>query len=393
MTQPNDPMVNDPLVSVIIPAYNAEAFIAQTLQSVITQTYRHIEVIVVDDGSQDNTVNLVRQIIASDGRVKLLQQPNGGVAAARNLAITHAQGEFIAPVDADDIWYPANLERQVQCFQQGSPHIGLVYSWSVDIDERGELLGGFRASNIQGNVYNTLICHNFLGNASASMMRRSCLEQVGLYDSELRSQKAQGCEDWDLYLRIASQYEFAVVPELLVGYRKLTTSMSCDYHQMARSHTLVMDRVQQQHPQLSRLLFQLSASNLYMYFAQQSVRCGQFSTGFYWVRQAFKANWPIATLYVGMVTLIAGFVRNGIYRLVRQAVDSVIRKIRPATVTPASPPPPSRVITLAELQQRTQAIALTLKIGEMFHWVVSRLAPPVKPAAPVLADQSQEATS
>src|SRR4028118_698519 len=127
--------LNQPLVSVIIPAYNAENFIAKTLETVLSQTYQNIEVLVVDDGSPDTTAEIVKSFVENYSRVSLLQQSNAGVAAARNLAIEKSKGEYIAPIDADDIWYPQNIEKQVQCFLDSDPSVGLVYTWSVDIDE------------------------------------------------------------------------------------------------------------------------------------------------------------------------------------------------------------------------------------------------------------------
>lgn len=106
---------NLPFVSVIIPAYNAEAFIGRTLESVLAQTYENIEVLVVDDGSRDRTAEIVASFAQKDSRVILLKQQNAGVAAARNLAIEKSRGEYIAPLDADDIWYPSKLDKQVQC--------------------------------------------------------------------------------------------------------------------------------------------------------------------------------------------------------------------------------------------------------------------------------------
>jgi len=213
----NTQQVATPLVSVIVPAYNAEKFIEKTLSSVLAQTYKNIEVLVVDDGSQDRTAEIIQSFAQIDRRVTLLQQQNAGVAAARNLAIQASRGEYIAPIDADDLWYPQNLEKQVSCMLQAEPSVGLVYSWSVDIDEDELATGGFHASTIQGNVYTTLICHNFLGNASASLIRRDCLQAVGQYNCNLKEQNAQGCEDWELYLHIAERYQYQVVPEFNVA--------------------------------------------------------------------------------------------------------------------------------------------------------------------------------
>src|SRR4051812_12704913 len=101
------------LTSVIIPIYNAEQYIAETLLSALAQTHRNIEIIVVDDGSTDGSAAVVKLIAASDARVRLISQPNRGVAHARNCAIAEAQGEFIAPLDADDLWHPKKIERQI----------------------------------------------------------------------------------------------------------------------------------------------------------------------------------------------------------------------------------------------------------------------------------------
>jgi glycosyltransferase involved in cell wall biosynthesis len=113
--------MSDPLVSVIVPAYNAASTVQETLHSVLAQTIARIEVIVVDDGSTADTAAAVVEIAAHDPRVRLERQPRCGVAVARNRAIQCASGEFIAPVDADDLWHPTKLERQLERFQGGEP--------------------------------------------------------------------------------------------------------------------------------------------------------------------------------------------------------------------------------------------------------------------------------
>jgi len=193
-----------PLVSVIIPAYNAETFIERTLNSVLTQTYTNIEVLVVDDGSQDRTGQILESIADNDRRVRLFTQKNAGVAAARNLAIEQSTGDYIAPIDADDIWYPQKLQKQVQCMLSKGPAVGLVYAWQVRIDEDDRILGPVDIqsyedfSSAEGNVLPALVYCNFLGSASTPLIRRSCLQQVGGYNTLLKSLDAQGCEDWDI---------------------------------------------------------------------------------------------------------------------------------------------------------------------------------------------------
>ncbi|HEY9623209.1 MAG TPA: glycosyltransferase family A protein [Crinalium sp.] len=314
-----------PLVSVIIPAYNAETFIEKTLRSVLNQTYRQIEVLVVDDGSSDRTPELVKAIAQQDDRVILLTQPNSGVAAARNLAIQKAKGEFIAPIDADDVWYPENLERQVRCFLESKKSVGVVYSWSLDIDEADLPTDGYHTATVEGDVFSTLLCHNFIGNASATMVRRSCLDAVGGYNAYFRELNAQGCEDWDLYLRLAEKYHFRVVPKFLVGYRKISGSMSRDYGKMADSHNLMLTLAQERRPDIPSTLFKLSRSSFYLYLAYQSRQHQCYRGVLYWLLQMLRAD------------SIASILRPGLYRLAMESVVRLTIKEVAALIGPDTP--------------------------------------------------------
>ena len=276
---------NTGLVSVILPLYNGEAFIAKAIDSILSQTYKDLEIIVVDDGSTDGSTGIVRSFQEKDRRIILLQQPNAGVAAARNLAIAHSSGEFIAPIDADDIWYPENIQKQVQFMEQASKSVGLTYAWSAFIDERDRLTGGSKAASYQGEVYSPLIIGNFVGNASAVLIRRRCLEKVGGYNSELKAQNAQGCEDWELYLRIARYYQFGVVPEFLIGYRQVAGSMSCNYAVMYKSYQLMMSDVRRLNPQISVNIYKKSQINYYRYLSIQSCRLGDRQASLSWLYQ------------------------------------------------------------------------------------------------------------
>ncbi|MBE9178463.1 glycosyltransferase family 2 protein [Oculatella sp. LEGE 06141] len=278
-----------PLVSVIIPAYNAEPFLERTLESVLSQTYNHLEVLVIDDGSTDRTVELVQSVAQRDRRVRLLQQPNSGVAIARNSGIQAAQGEFIAPIDADDIWYPQKLEKQVRVMLQDTS-AGLVYTWSIYLNETGELTGGYKTSRLEGNVYFALIQGNFVGNASAPLIRRTCFDQVGTYNHQLKAQNAQGCEDWDLYLRMAERYPFRVVPEFLVGYRQTVSSMSRNYAAMSRSHSLTMAEARRRNPDAPAVVYRWSSSRYCACLAMQSSWCGDYQDSLVWMCKAIALD-------------------------------------------------------------------------------------------------------
>ena len=178
------------LVSVVVPAFNAADTIDETLTSVRAQTYRALEVIVIDDGSNDDTAARARRFADFDARFRVVTQANGGVAAARNHGVALARGEFIAPVDADDLWAPTKIEKQVAALQRGGADFGLCYTWSARIDQTGAVLQFAAAPHDQGDVVKRLCMTNLMGNGSCAMMRASALDAAGLYDPSLRARKA-----------------------------------------------------------------------------------------------------------------------------------------------------------------------------------------------------------
>lgn len=334
--------LHQPLVSVVIPACNAEVFIAKTLESVLSQTYQNIEIVVVDDGSSDKTAEIVTSFAQKDNRIRLLQQSNAGVAAARNLAIEKSTGEYIAPIDADDIWYPQNLEKQVQCLLESEPSVGVVYSWSLDINQEGLLTGGFYNSTIAGKVYKALIYKYFMGNASSSLIRRVCFQKVGGYNCKLKAENAQGCEDWELFLRIAEHYQFKVVPEFLVGYRQIPSSMSCNYAAMAKSHSLIMADVRQRHPEIPTDIYRWSSSTFYIYnIAVKSNRSGNHRSTLFWLYRAFRED------------LFMTLLRHNLYILSIQSILKMI--VVPTTASQLELPKTSnKEATMAAIETRTK---------------------------------------
>lgn len=232
-------MSNDQLVSVVIPAYNAEATLDETLHSVRAQTHGAIEIIVVDDGSTDTTRALAEQHAAADARVQVLHQPNAGVAAARNAGWQHARSAFIAFVDADDLWAPSKIERQLHALQRAGPRAGLAYAWTARIDASGVVRHCNDGTHHEGQVLPMILSSNFVCCGSNVLVRRDALIDAEGFDSRLRAAGAEGCEDWLFYSRVAETYHFVRVPEYLVGYRELHNSMSSNRHRMLGSHILM----------------------------------------------------------------------------------------------------------------------------------------------------------
>jgi Glycosyl transferase family 2 len=223
-----------PLVSVIVPAYNAFSTVQETLRSVLAQTYANIEVIVVDDGSTDDTAAAVADIAAQDTRVRLERRRQCGVAAARNHAIRCASGEFIAPMDADDLWHPTKLERQLRRFGDDEPDLGVVYSWFRYMDTDGLVLGDGPQPAFEGSVLHQHLQWNFLGNGSIPLIRARALVGLG-YEPSLQRQGAEGCEDFLLQLQLSRHWGFGCAPGFLIGYRRSPDAMSANWVRMQRS--------------------------------------------------------------------------------------------------------------------------------------------------------------
>jgi glycosyltransferase involved in cell wall biosynthesis len=282
--------VDNPLVSVIVPAFNAEANIRQTLNSVLSQTYQAIEAIVVDDGSSDATCSIVEEFVTRDLRFQLVRQSNAGVGAARNTAIRRARGKYIAPLDADDMWFPEKLERQVACMERYGNETGLVYCWSALIDKRGELKGKSYAYTVEGRLRHALVLRNFVENASVPLFRTTALEKVGLYLTRAEQGGVQGCEDWDLSLRIAEIYNIRVVLEYLVAYRLNSSSMSNQFEGMAKSFQLVVRRARQRNCDLPSASFRWSGGYFYLYLAHKCYNRARYSDCLRYLKEATWTN-------------------------------------------------------------------------------------------------------
>lgn len=206
--------MTNPLVSVIIPAYNAQDFVAQTIESVIKQTYSHWELCIVDDGSTDDTAKIT-QSYSSDSRIKYLYQKNQERAVARNHGLHHSTGKYIAFLDADDMWLPDKLETQVQ-FLENQPESALCFTQFLFINEQGIVTGKagipFKSGSDQ---FFRLLEGNFIANSTV-MVPRIVFDKVGFFDETL---PAFGSEDWDMWLRIARNYPIRFVHKPLTLYR------------------------------------------------------------------------------------------------------------------------------------------------------------------------------
>ncbi|MEO1669290.1 MAG: glycosyltransferase family A protein [Cyanobacteria bacterium J06631_2] len=224
-----------PQVSVVIAAYNLMAYLPETIANVLEQTFTDFEVIVVDDGSTDNTAQWVGQV--ADPRVRLISQANMGLSGACNTGVANAKGEYVAFLDADDLWEKTKLAQQVKILDQ-QPEISIVSTWVTYMNEAGESTGRIVQPTAEGYIWRQMIEVNQIECGSVIMIRRSCFDQVGLFDTNLKS----FVQDWDMWLRLALQYQFKVIAQPLVYYRQRSSSGSRNLAAMERSFNLVLTK-------------------------------------------------------------------------------------------------------------------------------------------------------
>jgi glycosyltransferase involved in cell wall biosynthesis len=223
-----------PKVSIVIPAYNAMRYLPKTLDSVLQQTFNDFEVLIINDGSSDAIIEWVSK--NTDTRVQLITQSNQGVSAARNTGIASAQGEYIAFLDADDLWESTHLEKQVS-YLDNNPTIGVVYTWTQLIDEYDRPTGRIFASHASGMIWQELLEKDVISTGSSAMVRRICLDSVGGFDTELAH-----AEDLELWLRIARQYQIGVIKEPLTMYRQHPHNTTKNREKMLHGLRMVFEK-------------------------------------------------------------------------------------------------------------------------------------------------------
>ena len=222
-----------PKVSVIIPAYNAMNYLSETLDSVLKQTFADFEVLIINDGSSDGIVQWFSGL--GEKRVQLISQENQRIAAARNTGISHAKGEYIAFLDADDLWEPTKLEKQVR-FLENHPSVGIVHTWTRLIDPKSQPTGRILTSPAEGNPWLHLIQKNTIMTSSV-MLRSVCLQTVGGFSQDLHY-----CEDTDLWIRLAASYTFGIVKEPLTSYRLHPGTLSTNCPEVLQSFRILIER-------------------------------------------------------------------------------------------------------------------------------------------------------
>jgi len=229
---------NNPTVSVIIPTYNRAHLVGRAIKSVLNQTYQDFELIIVDDGSTDNTEKVIKRF--DDKRIRYIKhEKNKGGAAARNTGIKAARGEYIAFLDSDDEWLPEKLKRQMEVFKNASSEVGVVYTGFIYVDKLG---GGTSKQHIpkkRGWIYEDILVENCIGTTSTVLIERKYFKETGLFDENLPS-----CQDWDMWIRLAKQCKFDFIPEILVRYFEHRNRITSNCKSVIEGHEAILRKFQ-----------------------------------------------------------------------------------------------------------------------------------------------------
>jgi glycosyltransferase involved in cell wall biosynthesis len=315
-----------PLVSVVIPAWNCEGTLLRTLQSVAAQTYSNLEIIIVDDGSTDNTAAIAQDFCKSESRASLFKTENHGVSAARNLGVAEAAGDWIAPVDGDDVWHPTKIEKQIRAAVE-SPEprpVGFVYCWHRQIDGEGCVLSSGPRLRLTGRVFHQFAYMNPVENGSAPLFFRNALVAVGGYDEDLPPY-----EDPMVQLRIADRFPIAIVAEHLVGWRRHEANASNDVDAISTRGRAMYRRLRAEGANLPKCVSRWVSARAALDTAEQRFAARRPLAGVAWVGKSLWGD-PLRNT----LQLLHRSGRIGMKRLVGRALSR--RKPLFADVNPAA---------------------------------------------------------
>jgi len=287
-------MTKEPLVSVIVPAWNSERTLLATLESVAAQTHRNLEIVIVDDGSTDSTAAVAAAFCEREPRARLVRKENGGLSSARNFGMSAARGDWFAPIDADDLWHRTKIEKQLALALRSAGSVGFIYCWYREVDDAGRVLASGPRVPLSGRVFSQLAYVNAVENGSALLLSRRAVEDIGGYDESLPA-----LEDVMLQLRIAARYPIDLVREHLVGWRRHSSNMSSDIDLIRRCSREVYSRlIAERAPLPPRVVRRVWARNAF-HTVKQRADAGEYATALAWLARALAGDPLRSTILLG----------------------------------------------------------------------------------------------
>ena len=286
-------------VSVIIPVYKVEKYIDATVQSVLDQTYKNFEILIIDDASPDKSIEICQKF--TDSRIKIIHQANRGLAGARNTGIRHAQGEYLAFLDGDDLWLPEKLEKQI-AHLENSPAVGVSFCRSAFIDEVGKPLGTYQMPKLKGITTPYLLCRNPVGNGSAPVVRRKVFEAIkfpdnlhGNVEDFYFDEHFRQSEDIECWIRISIETNWQIegISEALTLYRVNSGGLSANMLKQLDSWEKVIEKTRSYAPEIVTQWETLARAYQLRYLARRAVRLQDGSMAVELVNRALATNWRI----------------------------------------------------------------------------------------------------
>lgn len=293
---------NEPLVSVVIPTYDRPELLSRAMQSVVNQTYEHIELIIVDDCSPESLRETVVESIPSDIQLSFLRHDhNQGHAAARNTGMEASEGEFIVFLDDDDEWLEEKIKKQVERFQETSERVGVVYTGIKQMNEDGSVNAVTTPAH-SGDVTRQLLFDDFIGTGSMYMIRSDAYESVGGFD-----ERFPAWVDWDYSLRLSLEYEFAAVTEPLVNRYVGGHEQSSDDYEVRKetaSH-LFLQKHRSVAADYGTWMERKLVANIDFYLAQSAFANGLYGTARRHIIKAIS-QYPLKPTYFVFLGILSG---------------------------------------------------------------------------------------
>lgn len=283
-----------PIVSVVIPMYNVEKYIKRCLESVLTQQFRNFEVICVDDGCKDDTLNIVKQF--SDDRIRIIKQENRGLSGARNSGIFAASGLYVALLDADDFWAAEKLTMHVNHLNQNQ-HIDVSYCPSIFVDEDNNELGIGQFPKLTNITFEQVLCRNPIGNGSVPVFRKSALikqayDLPGENRQQIFNESLRQSEDIELWVRIAASKDncFEGIDTPLTYYRINEGGLSANLIKQYESWHRAIAALQTSTNKISDSVFSLAKAYQLRYLARRAIQLGSALSAIKLIHQALICN-------------------------------------------------------------------------------------------------------
>lgn len=331
-------------VSVIIPVYKVEKYIAATVESVLKQTYTNFELIIVDDGSPDRSIEICQRF--KDPRIKIIRQENQGVCAARNTGIRNSQGECIAFLDGDDLWLKEKLEKHIEHLES-LPEVGISFSRSAFIDEAGELTGTYLMPKLKEITPAHLLLENVVGNGSAAVIRKEVIEAIrfskknhGVWKDYYFDEDLHHLEDGEFWLRIAIQTDwlFEGISAALTLYRVNPEGASTNLLKQFESLEQVIEKTRSYAPELIANWEKPAKAYNLRILARSAIRLRAGAMAMQLIHRALATYWriileePRRTVMTLIVAYVIYFLPRSLYCQVENLISKFIAATQKNTI-------------------------------------------------------------